>query len=294
MTMMPVVVGVDGSAPSLRAVEWAAGAARRYGAPLRIVAAPATPPRIHGQPGAAEAIAKILRDISARPLGEALIRVGEVAPGLSVDTSLLSGPPAVAVTASGAGALMLVVGARGVGGFAGLLLGSVSRYTATHASCPVVVVRAETDAVHRVVVVGAGGGHESDATLGFAFDEAARRGATLVVVHSWFWLTSVLGEPGRVKDLPGSIGDPGRIPAGIGEHLEAELAGWRAKYPQVTVRQDIVHGHPARTLADYSARADLVVIGRHPAAHATGAVAGIQHAVLSHAQGPIAVIPSEG
>ena len=44
MTMMPVVVGVDGSAPSLRTVEWAAGAARRYGAPLRIVAAPATPP----------------------------------------------------------------------------------------------------------------------------------------------------------------------------------------------------------------------------------------------------------
>lgn len=266
MTTMPVVVGVDGSAQSLRAVEWAAGAARRYGTPLRIVSAPAAPPRIHGQLGAAETITAILRGLSARAMNEALTRAEEVATGLPADTSVLSGAPARAVAGSGAGALMLVVGARGVGGFTGLLLGSVSRYAATHAPCPVVVVREETDAVHREIAVGVGGRRDSGATLGFAFDEAARRGATLVVFHS----------------------------AGIGENLEAELASWREKYPEVPVRKEVVHGHPARTLADYSARADLVVIGRHQAAHATGAVGGIQHAMLTHAQGPVAVIPGEG
>lgn len=288
MTSMPVVAGFDGSAESLRAVEWAADAARQCGVPLRIVSVPAAPPRMHGYPGAAQMITDILLDVTRRALSEALTRVGEVAPGLSVATDLLSGAPALAVTGSGAGALMLVVGARGTGGFGAMLLGSVSRHAAMHASCPVIVVREKATAIHREIVVGVRDRNDSGAALGFAFDEAARRGASLVVVHSRFWPPSAHRGSGRLEDAPWLTF------AELGENLAAELASWQEKYPDVPVRTDVVHGHPGRVLADYSAHADLVVLGRHAAVHAAGAIGGIQHALLSHAQGPVAVVPSEG
>jgi nucleotide-binding universal stress UspA family protein len=85
---------------------------------------------------------------------------------------------------------MLVVGARGSGGFAALTLGSVSRYAAMQARCPVVVVNEETSTVHREIVVGIRDPRDSDAALAYAFDEAALRGATLIAVHSWNWFSA--------------------------------------------------------------------------------------------------------
>ena len=109
---------------------------------------------------------------SARALSEAVARSAEVSSRLLIDASLLIGPPALAVTDSGAGALMLVVGARGAGGFAAMLLGSVSRYAAMHASCPVIVVReGQASHVRPEVVVGIRDPQDT-ATLAFAFDEA--------------------------------------------------------------------------------------------------------------------------
>lgn len=144
MTMRPVVTGTDGSEESMRAVEWAALEARRLRAPLRIVSAVATPPlvRAYHTPG------PDVRGACARALSEAATRTWQIAPDLVIGTDLLAGPPAPTVADSGSGAQLLVVGARGAGGFAAMLLGSVSRYVAMHAACPVVVVREETGAVH--------------------------------------------------------------------------------------------------------------------------------------------------
>src|SRR6202012_2705159 len=155
-----------------------------------------------------DAVAAGARADSCRVLGEAVTRSREVAPGQLIDVDLLAGPPALGVTQSGSGALTLVVGARGSGGFAAMMLGSVSRYAAMHASCPVVVVREETGAVHREVVVGVRDPHDATATLPFAFDEAARRGATLVAVHAWHWSPAPLGEPERRETVahPGNHG----------------------------------------------------------------------------------------
>jgi nucleotide-binding universal stress UspA family protein len=290
MTTRPVVVGVDGSEESLRAVEWAAREAHQHGAPLRLVSAPAVPPRMLASDPAPQGVTKVLGSMPRRALAEAITRAGEVAPDLLIDTDLLTGPPALMVTGSGCGALMLVVGARGAGGFAAMLLGSVSRYTAMHASCPVVVVREETGAVHREVVVGIRDPHDATATLPFAFDEAARRGATLVAVHAWHWSPVPLGEPGVTVAHPANHG---KVPADVSRNLAETLRAWREKYPDVPVREDIVRGHPARVLASYTARADLVVIGRH-GGHDTGpAIGAVQHAVLNHAHGPVAVVPAK-
>jgi nucleotide-binding universal stress UspA family protein len=159
-----------------------------------------------------------------------------------------------------------------------------------HASCPVVVVREETSAVHGEIAVGIRDPHDTVTELSFAFEEALLRGAALVAVHAWYWFPSVFGEP-WTREIPARLTDPAKISAHASEHLTEMLSRWQEKYPTVPVRHDVVHGHPGRILASYTARADLVVIGRHDGHHTGPAVGAVQHSVLSHAHGPVAVVP---
>jgi nucleotide-binding universal stress UspA family protein len=267
MAAGPVVVAVDGSDEALRALEWAAREAERHSSLLRIVSAPAMPPRMRAREGPEPTVSTELREHAVRAVEAAAARSREIVPGLVTETRLLSGPPAVAIADAGESALMVVVGARGGGGFAALLLGSVSRYVAMQASCPVIVVREQTDMVQREIVIGVRDPHESTGALMFAFEEAALWGAELVVMRS------------------------GQVSAEDSGNLWEALGGWRDKYPAVTVRPDVVHGHPAQVLAEYSARADLVVLGRRAGSRARPAVGSIQHAVLNHARGPVAIVP---
>jgi len=283
MATLPVVVGVDGSEESLRAVQWAALEARRHHAPLRLVAAPALLPRMRVHPQDPDTVAVRLDGDARRALDEAVVRAGEVATMQQTEASLLTGPPALAVAQSGAGALMLVVGARGVGGFAAMLLGSVSRYAAMQACCPVTVVREETSAVHGEVVVGIRDPRDTTSALAYAFEEAALRGATLTAVHSCHWSRSV----------PGGA-DAGQVAAEAELSLSDALKAWHDKYPAVPVWQEVVHDHPAHVLAVYSARADLVVTGRHRGPGPHPGIGGIQHALLNHARGPVSVVPDTG
>lgn len=284
----PIVVAVDGSDESLRAAGWAAREAARCSAPLRIVSVPGSLPRMRAYQSSATTVANALRGIAARALADAVDRVSELSAGVLVDTDLVDGPPAVAVAASGAGARLLVVGARGAGGFAALVLGSVSRYVAAYAPCPVVVVREETEAVHREIVVGVRDPDDADAALGFAFEEAALRGANLTVVHGMAW--SPVAPPAWPHSA--SLADAAAAAeAAAGRHLGEVLDDWRHKFPEVTAAQDVVRNHPAHVLASLSARADLVVIGRHDSASEAGG-RPVQHAVLAHAHGPVAIVPS--
>jgi nucleotide-binding universal stress UspA family protein len=178
MTAKPVVAAAEGSEESLRAVEWAAREAVLHGAPLRIVSAASLPKLVLLQlKPERDAVLGFVREHRDRALAAAVSRAAEMAPGLLIETDPLEGPAAQAVTGSGSGALMLVVGSRGIGAFTAMVLGSVARYVADHASCPVVVVREETAAVHRLVGIGVGDLDNSADSLAFAFEEAARRKA---------------------------------------------------------------------------------------------------------------------
>src|SRR4029077_5619875 len=137
---------------------------------------------------------------------------------------------------------MLVVGARGAGGFAAMMLGSVSRHVAAWAPCPVVVVREETTAVHREIAGGVRDPEEVTGTLPFAFEEAALRGADLVAVHTWYWLPAAPHVSGPAEALRPPA--PPQTSPEAGRHLSAALEQWHDKYPEVRVRQDIVRGHP--------------------------------------------------
>jgi nucleotide-binding universal stress UspA family protein len=287
MSAKPIVAASDGSEESLRAVDWAAREAVLRGAPLRIVSAPGLLPRMAASRGHSEyeTVSDVIRDESDYALTAATARAAKVAPDLLIDADHLSGGPAEAVTEAGSGALMLVVGSRGVGAFAALILGSVSRYAATHASSPVVVVREEIGAAHRQVGVGIGGLEGNTAALTFAFEEAALRKASLVAIHAWHTPQSDISRAGIALAARGQSA----LEAEATRQLDALLGEWRDKYPDVPVSHDVVHGHPGRILSGVSARADLVVLGRHPAHHGPGAVI---HAVLNHAHGPIVTVPS--
>jgi nucleotide-binding universal stress UspA family protein len=295
MPAKTIVAGTDGSEESLRAVEWAALETARREAALRIVSVPVTWPyaALRGkfsQVIAPEIVAEAERKDAEQALVDAAKRAAWLAPPLRVDTAIIEGPPAQALLDAAADASLLVVGSRGAGGFAGMLLGSVSRYVATHAPCPVVVVRQETMAAHREIVVGVRGLERSDAGLEFAFDEAALRGARLLAVHAWFWFAPGLQRVAALAGGPHRTIDPHEVSADAAVRLEAALSPWRVKYPGVETGWEVVHAHPARVLAGAAARADLVVLGRHPEGSVVGS---ITHAVLAHAHGPVAVVPGD-
>ncbi len=279
MTAMPVAAGVDGSQESFRAAEWAAQEARRRNTGLRLISVPRPVPVLHKPSAEPAEEAAVLRAVSARALDQAVALCRNVAPALAVTAEVLTGPVASTVAQSGDGAALLVVGARGAGGFADMLLGSVSRYVAGCTSCPVVVVGGDTMAVHRKVAVGIRDPQDTSSTLAFAFEEAALRGAELVAVHVW---------PATLRQT-----DPEWITGEASRPVARALAGWRDKYPDVPVRCDITQGYPGYVLAGYAARTDLVVIGRHdsPGGSAPG-VGTVQHSILGRARGPVAVVPS--
>jgi len=285
-----VVVGTDGSEQSFQAVEWAASEAMMRGAELRIVSVPTLLPRMswrHGPEGTPDSVADTIVKSYEHSLAWAAGRAAEVEPDLAVHTALLPGGPAAALTEAASDASMLVVGSRGGGGFAALMLGSVSRYVATRADCPVVVVREETMAVHREVVVGVRDPDEP-AAIGFAFAEASLRKARLRAVHAWHLFLPEMRL--TATERPGAAAE--EVTAEASEWLSGLLAFWREKYPEVDVVEEVVYSSPGRVLVASSARADLVVLGRNSGDDSSHlGAAPVIHAVLSHAHGPIAIVP---
>ena len=278
MARQPVIAGTDGSRESMRAVEWAAHEAALRKATLRIVAIPVLPQRMIPSPATPGAVAGMVERSMRRALAAAAQEAATLEPDLAIETQLLDGAPARVLVGAAAEASMLVLGSRGAGGFSAMILGSVSRYVATHAAVPVVVAREGTMAAHREIVVGVRDPAQPGAALGFGFEEAGLRQARLLAVHAWSWL-----GPGHTE-----------VPEQENSHLESAVATWREKFPQVEARWEVVHGHPGRVLAGYSAHADLVVVGRHaPGEPDARGVGSVTHAVLNHAHGPVISVPGD-
>jgi nucleotide-binding universal stress UspA family protein len=140
-----VVVGVDGSEDARRALRWALDEGRARGATVQVVHAWAPPfvdisglLPVSGDADVQRAAEQVLQDMVA----------AADTTGVAVESVAVPGPPSAAILEAAAGAGLVVVGSRGRGGFAGLLLGSVGRQVAAHAPCPVVVVPSNRHARH--------------------------------------------------------------------------------------------------------------------------------------------------
>ncbi len=142
----PVVVGVDGSATSADALQYAAEEAERRNAELVVVHAWLRPV----SSGAGDMLPLVydpssLEEEGRTVLNEALAGTVKHHPGLDPRAELLHGAAGELLAERSRQAQLLAVGARGRGAFAGLLLGSVSQYVIHHAACPVLVVRRAAD-----------------------------------------------------------------------------------------------------------------------------------------------------
>lgn len=288
--LVPIVVGVDGSGESVRALTWAAEEAALCHRPLRVVHAFVwslygldldTPPSGPADAG--------LRNTAERLVAEALDHVAGVAPGVEAEGAVVPGAAAPTLLHESGQAELLVVGNRGLGGFTGLLVGSVGAAVAAHAECPVVVVRPRRPGGPSAgrVVVGHDGSPHSELALGFAFQEAARRGAGLTVVHAW---TAPVAEgPGDMLPL---VYDPAIVGRDEDRLVAEALCGWQDKHPDVDVRRKVVHMRPARALVAESHGALLTVVGSRGRGGFPGLRLGsVSRALVYHADGPLAVVP---
>lgn len=144
MPVETVVVGVDGSACSLAALHWAVAEARLRRTKVRVVHAWAYPP-VSTYHEAAHALDVPFAEVAGETLRRAVADAGVDDEDVEIEQVVVEGPAASALLEAAKDASLLVVGSRGLGGFAGLLLGSVSQQCAHHARCPVVIVREEQE-----------------------------------------------------------------------------------------------------------------------------------------------------
>ena len=284
----PVVAGVDGSEGALAAVGWAAAEAARRRLPLRLVAAHTWPAGgLVGDPGLGVDPRVVLRDMVLGHLAAAAATASAAAAGLAVEQVEVDGDPAAVLAGESERAELVVLGDRGLGGFTGLLLGSVADALSARAACPVVVVRGvETDpAVPRPepVVVGVDGSPGSTAALAFAVEAAVLRSVPLVAVHAW---RDVL-----VDTTMAPLVDWDAVESDEREVLAERLAGIRTTYPDLVVRRLVVRDRPARALVDESRSAQLVVVGSRGRGGVQGLLLGsVSQQLLHHAHCPVAVV----
>ncbi|MEY9988911.1 nucleotide-binding universal stress UspA family protein [Streptomyces sp. V4I8] len=295
MSTLPVIAAVDGSDDSLVALDWAFDAALLREAPLRVV---------HAWQYAAWAKPEVLP--AGRPVPEddpVLDRVRRYLEARverpATEYVVVEGEPAAVLPELGSGAQLLVLGSRGRGGFASLLLGSTGMAAARDAGCPVVVVPKPGREVHdampigpgRRVVVGLQVDSPDEATLSFAFAEAALRGARVQVVAAYTWPLHVW-TAATAQIVPPSH-DQDAVEAETRTLAEGILAPYGERHPEVRAETCIAPGDAAGHLVAASKDANLVVVGRHRRRLLAPArlMGSVTHAVLLHAASPVAVVP---
>ncbi|MFF0226998.1 universal stress protein [Streptomyces sp. NPDC004629] len=294
-----ITVGLDGSPESRAAAEWAAREAKLRGLPVKLVQVwePVPEPMAQAPLLGAETHQHWTERIPRESADGLRLRH----PGVEVTTEQLTGRPAEALARAAKDAELLVLGARGLGGIGGFLVGSVGLAVVAHTERPVVLVRAGEQAADehqmdpagipsaatafRPVVLGLDVAGPDEALIEFAFEAAARRSVPLRVVHAWnpppYYAYGMALEPAVERELA----------KGDAVALSEVLRPWRQKYPDVEVIEQSHYGSPSLLLIDASHEASLVVVGRRIRRSAMGAHIGtVTHAVLHHSTAPVAVV----
>ncbi|MEW2569993.1 universal stress protein [Streptomyces sp. NPDC047070] len=294
-----VVAGLDGSAESLAAVEWAAREAKLRGLPLKLVHVwePAPEPIAQAPLVGAET----QQHWTERIPREATEGVRLRHPGVDVSAEQLAGRPSEVLTRTAKDAELLVLGSRGMSGVGGFLLGSVGLAVVARTEGPVVLVRAGEQAADehamdpagipsaaspfRPVLLGLDTDGPHDTVIEFAFDAALRRESGLRVVHGWN------PPPYYAYGIPADLGLHEELAKQRAAALTEVLRPWRRKFPTVEVVERARYGSAAHHLVDASRGASLVVVGRRIRHSPFGAHIGpVTHAVLHHAAAPVAVV----
>ncbi|MGN7148583.1 universal stress protein [Arthrobacter sp. SAFR-179] len=271
-----IVAGYDGSDEAAGAVRWAARHARAIHLPLHVVHCsmwPLLTRHLGPVPGVS---GSGLEQSAQSVLEEGVSHAAAEVPGLEIRSTLLHGLPAQQLSEFSAGDRMLVVGSRGLGGFLGLLVGSVSLELAATAACPVAVVREDTHPAGPVVAAVDASG--SPAALEDACGLASAWHAPLTVVH-------VRHEPAGYPRQDGQ--DSG---ADAREVLESALAHARTMVPNAAVDGRLpTDSSVPHAILQAAREARIVVVGSQGRGVLRETIGSTAHAVLHHAHGPVLV-----
>jgi nucleotide-binding universal stress UspA family protein len=279
--MRGVVVGVDESAHSQPAIRWAATYGEQRGLPVTALMAWDFVNQHHLEPNAAfdalyneETATRVLAQQVARTLGDGhrvVCRVAEQA-------------PIQALLEATQDSDLLVVGARGIGGFQGLLLGSVSQSVLHRATCPVAVIRDDLDRSSRPVVVGVNGSASSTRALRWAIEHAAVERRAVHAVYAWEWPFSAAGLYGMVPDRAKLAHDADRF-------LRRQIANAALDGGPV-IEAEVVEGRASAGLLEASTSASVLVVGaRGHGAIASAVLGSVSDQVTRHATCPVVVVP---
>jgi len=284
-----IIVGVDGSVDSDRALRWGADEASRERRPLVVVTAAGIDQVAAVTWARAGTYDVPVEDLIAetRTVAEdAAAEIQRLRPGLRVTAHATTSDPREALVQLSHHARVVVVGSRGRGAVRSRLLGSVSASVVRHAHSPLVVCRPDSPGIVRKgVLVGVAGTAEEQPVLDFAFHHASMRSLPLTIRHSFH---DVLAEVNGAHLVPArdELLEEERL------LLAESVAGYQEKYPEVTVDVELARGFARETLSADSEHWNLIVIGQHPTDSVGRMLAAtVATAVIEHARTTVAVVP---
>lgn len=286
-----VAVGIDGSESADLAVDFAVARARLTHRPLTLVhalspmetvwLAPVGLSPSMGTGVGLEALESQARELLAEVHSEVTAR----APDLEVHDVLGFGDPRQVLLDVAARSSVVVLGSRGRGPVASLLLGSVAVGVSHHVTCPLVVLRPSDGAERSGVLVAVDGSERCIAPLEFAFQHASMHGLPLTVLHAYWDVRHAAAH--ALDDQEGAHADEEELLL-----LAETVAGMSEKYPDVVVRRALATGLADVAILEAAAHHELVVVGTHHGSAAGELLYGsVATAVLEHATCPVAVVP---
>lgn len=286
----PVIVGIDGSASSLAAVEAAAREARWRGTHLHLVHAFIWPAmHVPLGPSPLGPATGGLRNMAERLAAEAEERAQAVAPDVKVTSAVVTGEPLTVLETQSRHAQLMVIGSRNMGGLVGLLVGSTGVHLAARGHCPTLVVREPGDATGPVLL-GVDGSPAGTRAIEFAFAEAALRGADLLALHAWTPWNAPMPPP--LDPNTPYAGTPTSLAEREACLLSEAIAGQQEQHPEVTVKRQTLRQGTREALIEASSTAQMLVVGARGYGGFAGLLLGsVSQAMLNHAHCPVAVVP---
>ncbi|WP_313022456.1 universal stress protein [Mobilicoccus sp.] len=285
-----VVIGIDGSVASDAALAWGAREAASRGLPVHLLCARESYALPTASVEGTIPWEVVLDDGGDAMLTRARGHALEVAPDVEITCSRPWGGAAQVLVAASERASFVVVGTRGRGRKTAAILGTVSLQTASHARCPVVVIRGDRSEDARThgsarVVVGVDGSRDSERALRFAFDCASPAGR-VTALKSW-WLEVVDGVVVTTPESPAWE----RVVAGHEAKVRAAIGDLPAQHPEVSVEVRVERAPASELLIEASKSADLLVVGSRGRGGFAGLMLGsVSQHMLTGAECPVAVV----
>lgn len=282
---LPVVVGIDGSEQSDRAVRYALTEARRRGTGITLVHA------VHETAPMAAMLplysVEAFTEVGRRLVDDAERLALDIDPAVEISTSVKGGSRVGILVDAGQHASAIVLGHRSRSLAGRVLTSSTTTGVAARAHCPVVSVPdswVEGSEIGRVVV-GVDESHAAHDALDLGFREAGRRKAKLVALHAW-------KLPTAYDDIAYSQATVDEWLASATEEMNKTLAPFRESYPDVEIELDLRHEFAGQALIAATENADLIVVGRRGHGAPWGIYLGsLARLLIREGKCPVEVVP---